>query len=86
MNEKHKSASPSAIQEKNQQKAIGTNEKLNVISRLEQGEQIVHICRNVRHAHSSIHTISDNADKIKDNAKSGTKVFVCVATLPVLSE
>jgi hypothetical protein len=37
---------------------------------------------NVRLAHSSIHTIRDNADRIKESAKSGIKVFVCVARLP----
>jgi IS30 family transposase len=66
---------------KNQQKTIGIEEKLHVISRLEKGEWIVDICRNVRLAHSSIHTIRDNADRIKESAKSGTKVFVCLARL-----
>jgi hypothetical protein len=32
-------------------------------------------------AHSSIHTICDDADRIKVSAKAGTKVFVCVARL-----
>jgi hypothetical protein len=36
----------------------------------------------VRLAHSSVHTTRDNADRIKESAKSGTKVFVCVARLP----
>jgi hypothetical protein len=61
----HKSASPSAIQVKNQRKTISTEEKLHVISRLKKGERIGDICRNVRLAHSSIHTICDNADRIK---------------------
>jgi hypothetical protein len=38
MSEKHKSASPSAIQVKNPQKAIGIEEKLRVIIRHEKGE------------------------------------------------
>jgi hypothetical protein len=81
-NEKRKSASPSAIQVKNRQKTIGTEDILHVISRLEKGEQIVDICLNVRLTHSSIYTTHDNADRIKESAKSGTKVFVCVARLP----
>jgi hypothetical protein len=82
MSEKRKFASPSAIQMKNRRKTISIQEILHVISRLEKGEQIVDICRNVRLAHSSVHTICDNADRIKQSAKSGTKVFVCIAKLP----
>ena len=29
-----------------------------------------------------VHTIRDNADRIKESAKLGTKVFVCEARLP----
>ena len=78
MSEKRKSASPSVIQVKNRRKTIGIEEKLDVISRLEKGERIVDIlvCRNVRLAYNSIPTIRDNADRIKESAKSGTKVFV----------
>jgi hypothetical protein len=61
---------------------MGIEEKLLVISQLEKGERIVDKCRNVTHADSSIHTIRDNADRVKESAKSGTKVFVCVARLP----
>jgi hypothetical protein len=82
MTEKCKSASPSAVHVKSQRKTIDIQEKLHVISRLEKGKQIVDICRNVRLAHSSLHTICNNADRIKESAKSGTKVFVCVARLP----
>jgi hypothetical protein len=67
---------------KNRRKTIGTEEKLHVISWLDKGERIVDICRNVRIAHSSVNTIHDNADRIKEIAKSGTKIFVCVARLP----
>jgi hypothetical protein len=66
----------------NWQNKIGSEEKLHVISWLKKGELILDICRNVRLAHSSIHTICDNANRIKESAKSGTKVFVCVARLP----
>jgi hypothetical protein len=74
MSEKCKSTSPSAIQVKNRQKTVSIEEKLDVISRLEKGERIVDVCHNVRLAHSSICTIRDNVDKIKESAKSGTKV------------
>jgi hypothetical protein len=77
--EKLKSTPPSV---NNQWKTISIEEKLDVISRLEKGERIVDICRNIRLAHSSIRTICDNADKIKESAKSGTKVFVCIGRLP----
>jgi hypothetical protein len=67
---------------KNWQKTIGIEEKIDEISWLVKGERIVDICHNVRLANSSIYTIHDNADRIKGNAKSGAKVFVCVASLP----
>ena len=51
-------------------------EKLDVISQLEKGEWIVDMCGNLRLVYSSIHTISDNADRIKESAKSGNKVLV----------
>jgi hypothetical protein len=38
MSEKRKSAAPSATQVKNRQETISTEEKLDVISQLEQGE------------------------------------------------
>jgi hypothetical protein len=76
MSEKCKSASPSAIQINTLRKTISIEEKLYVISRLEKGEQNVDIYRNVRLTHSSVHTIRDNAYRIKGSAKSGTKVFV----------
>jgi hypothetical protein len=82
MSEKRESASPSAIQVQNRRKTIGIEGKLHVINRLERGERIVDICRNVRLAHSSVHTICDNADRSKESAKSGNEVFVCVARLP----
>jgi hypothetical protein len=48
--------------------------KLDIISQLEKCERIVNICHNVRLTHSSICTIRDSADCIKESAKSGTKV------------
>jgi hypothetical protein len=44
--------------------------------RREKGETIFYIYSNVRLPHSSVHIIRDTADRIKDNARSGTKVFV----------
>ena len=76
MSEKCISTSPRAIPMRNWQKTIGIEEKLEEISRLEKGEQIVDLCCNVRLTHSSIHTICDNANRINISAKSGTKVFV----------
>jgi hypothetical protein len=75
MNEKCKPLSSNALQVKNQQKTISIEDKLDVISRLENVERIVGICHNVRLAHS-ICTICDNADRINKSTKSGTKVFV----------
>ena len=48
---------------------------MDVISRLEKGEQIVDIWSNVRFAHSSVCTCG-NADRITESPKSGPKVFV----------
>ena len=42
----------------------------------EKREQSADVCCNVRFAHSSIHTIPNNSDRIKESAKSETKVFV----------
>jgi hypothetical protein len=75
MSEKHKSASPSAVQVKNWWKTINIKEKSDIISWLEKGEQICYICHNVWYALISVPTIRDNADRI-ESAKSGTKVFV----------
>jgi len=47
--------------------------KVDVISRFEKCEVTV---RNVRLTYSSICTICDSADGIKESAKSGAKVFV----------
>jgi hypothetical protein len=66
---------------------MGIEEKLHVMIQLEKGERIVYICCNVRLANSSIHTIRDNADRIKGSARSGTKVFVfCSKSTTVLSD
>jgi len=54
---------------------------LDIISQLGKGERIVGICHNVRLAHSSICTVHDNADRITESVKSGTKMFVSIAIL-----
>ena len=38
-------------------------------------EQTVHISGNVRLAHISVHTVCNNADKFKENAKSLDKII-----------
>jgi hypothetical protein len=63
MSEKHKPTPLSAIQVKNQQKTIGTEDTLD--SQLD--EPIVDVCYNVRLAHCSVHTIHDNADRIEES-------------------
>jgi hypothetical protein len=73
--EKHKSASPSAIQIKNWQKTISIEKELSVIMRHEEGERIVDIC-HVTLAHGITHKIRDTADRIKESTQSGTEVFV----------
>jgi len=55
---------------KNRQTTIGIAEKLEIINRLEKGEQIVDIWHSARLAHSSIHTICDNVDRFIESAKS----------------
>ena len=55
---------------KNWQKMIDIEEKLNGISQLGKGEQIVNIWHKVRHTHFSICRICDNADRVKESAES----------------
>ena len=52
MSEKYKSASPHAVQLKNRQKTLGIEEKLDVISQLENGGRIVDKWCNVEFAYS----------------------------------
>jgi hypothetical protein len=73
MSKECKSALPSAIHVKNQQKTIGSEEDLHVIIQLDKGERIVDMCHNIRLPHSSVHTIRANADGIKESAKSGKR-------------
>jgi len=75
MSDKHTSSS--IIQVENLWKTISVEEKLDVINQPEKGLWIVDICCNVWFAHSSVRTIPDNADKIKESAKSWTK---CLCT------
>ena len=74
MSQKRKSASHSAIQVKNLWKTVSTEEKLDVISLFQKGERIVDICFNARLAHRSVHTICDNADRIKESAKCSDNI------------
>jgi hypothetical protein len=76
MNEKSKSASPSAVQVENWGKSVGNEEKLSVIILREEGERMFDICRNVTLAHGTVHKIRDNADRYKESAQPGTEVFV----------
>jgi len=48
MSEKRKSALPGVIQVKNRRKKSSIEDKVDVICRLEKGERIVDLCRNVR--------------------------------------
>jgi len=76
MSDECKYASPSAVQVKNWQKTISTEEKLDVIRQLEKGYRIIDICHNVTFADSRVRAICANADRITEFAKSGTEVFV----------
>jgi hypothetical protein len=66
-------------------KEIDIEEKLSVIMQHAKGEQIINICHNVRLAHGIVHKIHDHVDRIKESAKSGTKML-CGKTTTVLSE
>jgi hypothetical protein len=76
MSDKHTSTSPNEIQVKNQWKTSSMEVKVDVISRFEKCEWTVDICHNVRLTYSSICTIRDSADGIKESAKSRAEVFV----------
>jgi hypothetical protein len=56
---------------KNRRKTIGFEEKLDV-----KGDKIVDRGHNVTFTHTSICTFCDNADRITERAKSGTKEFM----------
>ena len=49
---------------------IDIEEKLDTISQLEKGEQIVDTWHKVRCTHISIHRVCDNADSIKESDES----------------
>jgi len=55
-------------------KPVGIEEKVDIISQLEKVERNVDICHNVRITHSNVCAIRDNADRITECGKSGTKV------------
>jgi hypothetical protein len=67
---------------------INPEKKLDLISWLKKGEQIVDICHNVWFTHSSVHTICDNFGRIKESAQSGSQELkcLCTKTTTVLSE
>jgi len=78
---KCKSTSPNVIKVQKWQKTISTEEILDVIRQLEKGEQTVNLCHYrlfhyVTVIHSSVRTIQNNADRIKERANSGTKQLV----------
>ena len=89
MSEKHKSTSPSAIRVKNQWQPISSEEKLDILSRLEKGEWTVDKCCNVTLTHSSVRIIHDRAG-IKESATCLDNIkwqqyetgSVCVTILP----
>ena len=62
------------MQVKNVQKTISIEEKLDVISQLGKGGQVVDICCNVRFTYIRIPTNHNSADKITESAKLGTKL------------
>jgi len=64
------------MQVKNAQKTLSIEEKLDVISQLEKGGQIVGTCHNVRFAYIRICIIHNNADRVTESAMSGTKMFL----------
>jgi hypothetical protein len=64
ISEKHKSASLNAIQVKNRQKTISMDEKLDT-----KVNQLLTYAINVRFTQSSILTVYDNADRMKEGAK-----------------
>ena len=74
MSEKLKSTSPSAIQLRNWCQTIDIEERLDVISGLEKGEQIVDICLNVTLTQSSVSTVFLIVLIKLKCAKSGTEV------------
>jgi hypothetical protein len=67
---------------KSQRKTISSEEKVDILSQLEEDERIVDICCNVRLIGSSVHTFNNNPDRFKASAQSGTKEFVSVEKLP----
>jgi hypothetical protein len=65
LSEKCKATSLSALQAKSHQKMVSAEEKLVVISQLEEGEHIVGTRCYVRLTQSSVHTFRGNADRTK---------------------
>jgi hypothetical protein len=82
MGDKPQSTAPSAIQVKNRQQIVRIEGKLDVISQLEKGDLIVHVCLNVRFTRI-VHTVRDDADR---SANSVNLCCLCSKTTTVLSE
>jgi hypothetical protein len=83
MSETWKSTPPSGIQIKiSERQSLFKTRKVN--SSLKKVEQNDDIWRNVRLAHSCACPVLDNADRIKESAKS--EQSVCVARLPQSSQ
>jgi hypothetical protein len=76
ISEKCNCTTPSANQVKNQPNTISTEEKLDVINQPDKGKKIVDTSNNIRFPYSSVYTVSDNAERITESGRTGTKVFV----------
>jgi hypothetical protein len=90
MSEKLRSTPPSEVQMENRWKKIKIEEKLDVISGLENGRGIVDVFCKTRLALVSLCRIRDNDNRIKESAKCLDNIkcqqseteTVCVARLP----
>ena len=71
----------SVIQVKSQWKI---DEKCDIITQIEKCAWIIGMWCNVRFAYSSERTIRDNADRITETAKAGTKVLCSNSTIVLL--
>jgi hypothetical protein len=68
MSEICQSASPDAIQVKNQQKIIGTEEKSYLINQLKMVNELLTFAIMLRLAHGIVHTSHNNADRFKEGS------------------
>jgi hypothetical protein len=86
MSEKHKCASPSAIQVKCRRKTIGIEEKLGVISDVKKANKLFIYTAMFCLAHGIVLKIRDNVDRIKEGAKSRTKCLCSTNTTVLPNE